>query len=184
MSFQGDLKKKLREKEKEFNEGKAITEETADLPLNLIKPGVLVKVAGFDQEGEVLTDIDDKGDLSLRIGIMKVTVNSKDITSLRKGEREEAGEAKRRKKEISLRSCPVSIDVRGENLEDALMKTEKYIDDAFLSGLKKVTVIHGRGEGILRKGLQDAFGKNRHVKGFKNGDYDEGGDGVTVLEIK
>ena len=184
MSFQGDLKKKLREKEKEFNEGKVITEETADLPLNLIKPGVLVKVAGFDQEGEVLTDIDDKGDLSLRIGIMKVTVNSKDITSLRKGEREEAGEAKRRKKEISLRSCPVSIDVRGENLEDALMKTEKYIDDAFLSGLKKVTVIHGRGEGILRKGLQDAFGKNRHVKGFKNGDYDEGGDGVTVLEIK
>lgn len=184
MSFQGDLKKKLREKEKEFNEGKVITEETAELPLNLIKPGVLVKVAGFDQEGEVLTDIDDKGDLSLRIGIMKVTVNSKDITSLRKGEREEAGEAKRRKKEISLRSCPVSIDVRGENLEDALMKTEKYIDDAFLSGLKKVTVIHGRGEGILRKGLQDAFGKNRHVKGFKNGDYDEGGDGVTVLEIK
>ena len=184
MSFQGDLKKKLREKEKEFNEGKAITEETADLPLNLIKPGVLVKVAGFDQEGEVLTDIDDKGDLSLRIGIMKVTVNSKDITSLRKGEREEAGEAKRRKKEISLRSCPVSIDVRGENLEDALMKTEKYIDDAFLSGLKKVTVIHGRGEGILRKGLQDAFRKNRHVKGFKKGDYDEGGDGVTVLEIK
>lgn len=184
MSFQGDLKKKLREKEKEFNEGKVITEETADLPLNLIKPGVLVKVAGFDQEGEVLTDIDDKGDLSLRIGIMKVTVNSKDITSLRKGEREEAGEAKRRKKEISLRSCPVSIDVRGENLEDALMKTEKYIDDAFLSGLKKVTVIHGRGEGILRKGLQDAFRKNRHVKGFKKGDYDEGGDGVTVLEIK
>ncbi|MFA5638182.1 MAG: endonuclease MutS2 [Anaerovoracaceae bacterium] len=184
MSFQGDLKKKLREKEKEFNEGKVITEETADLPLNLIKPGVLVKVAGFDQEGEVLTDIDDKGDLSLRIGIMKVTVNSKDITSLRKGEREEAEEAKRRKKEISLRSCPVSIDVRGENLEDALMKTEKYIDDAFLSGLKKVTVIHGRGEGILRKGLQDAFRKNRHVKGFKKGDYDEGGDGVTVLEIK
>lgn len=110
-------------------------------------------------------------------------VNTKDIISVRKGEREKEA-LNKRKKEISIRSCPISIDVRGENLEDALMKVEKYLDDAFLCGLKKVTVIHGRGEGILRKGLQEAFKKNRHVKSFKSGDYDEGGDGVTVLEIK
>lgn len=183
IGYQGDLKKKIKEKEKQFNEGKAIVSDVADLPVNLIKPGALVKISGFDQEGEALTLVDDKGELSVRIGIMKVIVNTKDIISVRKGEREKEA-LNKRKKEISIRSCPISIDVRGENLEDALMKVEKYLDDAFLCGLKKVTVIHGRGEGILRKGLQEAFKKNRHVKSFKSGDYDEGGDGVTVLEIK
>ena len=77
-----------------------------------------------------------------------------------------------------------SVDVRGKNLDDAVMDVEKYIDDAFISGLEEVTVIHGRGEGILRKGLQDMFKRNSNVKSFRKGTFDEGGDGVTVLKLK
>ena len=64
------------------------------------------------------------------------------------------------------------------------MDVEKYIDDAFISGLEEVTVIHGRGEGILRKGVQEALKRHKNVKSFRKGGYSEGGDGVTVIKLK
>ena len=61
---------------------------------------------------------------------------------------------------------------------------EKYIDDAFLAGLKTVHVIHGRGEGILRNGLRADLKKNKHVKSFQSAPYSEGGEGCTIVELK
>ena len=78
----------------------------------------------------------------------------------------------------------VSVDVRGQNLEDAIYQTEKYLDDAFMAGLKEVTVIHGRGEGILQSGIRQALKKNRHVEEFRPGEYNEGGQGVTIVQLK
>ncbi|MDY5607003.1 MAG: Smr/MutS family protein, partial [Lentihominibacter sp.] len=77
-----------------------------------------------------------------------------------------------------------SLDVRGKNLDDAVMDMEKYIDDAFISGLPEVTVIHGRGEGILSKGLRARLRENKNVKEYRRGGFDEGGDGVTVVKLK
>lgn len=69
-------------------------------------------------------------------------------------------------------------------MDDAVMDVEKYIDDAFISGLKEVTVIHGRGEGILRKGIRDMLKRNKNVDGFRSGGFNEGGDGVTIVNLK
>ena len=77
-----------------------------------------------------------------------------------------------------------SLDVRGKNLDDAVMDVEKYIDDAFISGLPSVTIIHGRGEGILKKGIHDMLKRNKSVSEFRRGSFDEGGDGVTVVKLK
>jgi DNA mismatch repair protein MutS2 len=77
-----------------------------------------------------------------------------------------------------------SISVRGENLDDALMDVEKYLDDAFISGLNEVTIIHGRGEGILKDGIRAALKRNRHVKSLRPGAYNEGGEGVTIVKFK
>ena len=77
-----------------------------------------------------------------------------------------------------------SIDVRGKNLDDALMDVEKYIDDAFISGLGEVTIIHGRGEGILSKGIRASLRKNKNIKYYRRGAFDEGGEGVTVVKFK
>jgi DNA mismatch repair protein MutS2 len=63
------------------------------------------------------------------------------------------------------------------------MDVDKYLDDAYMAGLKKVTVIHGRGEGILRQGLQDMFKTHKHVASFQRGSYNEGGDGVTIVTL-
>ena len=64
------------------------------------------------------------------------------------------------------------------------MDVDKYLDDATMAGLKEVTIIHGRGEGILRKGLQEMMRSHKHVKRFRKGNFDEGGDGVTVVTLK
>ena len=77
-----------------------------------------------------------------------------------------------------------SVDVRGKNLDDALMDVEKYIDDAFMSGLPEVTIIHGRGEGILSKGIRARLRSLKHVKDYRRGGFNEGGDGVTVVRFK
>jgi DNA mismatch repair protein MutS2 len=60
----------------------------------------------------------------------------------------------------------------------------KYIDDAFLAGLKTVHIIHGRGEGILRNGLRAELKKNKHVKSFHSAPYNDGGEGCTIVELK
>ena len=77
-----------------------------------------------------------------------------------------------------------SINVQGENLDDALMDVEKYLDDVYIAGLETVTIIHGRGEGILKNGVRQMLRKNKYVAGFSRGAYNEGGEGVTIVKMK
>ena len=117
---------------------------------------------------------------------MKAGVNIKDLMlidpppKVKKKSRTSYGSMYKRK----AQNISSSIDVRGKNLDDALMDVEKYIDDAFISGLEEVTVIHGRGEGILRKGIHQMLRRHKNVKEFRNGGYYEGGDGATIVRLK
>ncbi len=70
------------------------------------------------------------------------------------------------------------------NFEDALARVEKYLDDVSLSGLKQVSIIHGKGTGVLRKGIGQMLKSNRHVSSNRFGGFREGGDGVTIVEMK
>ena len=78
----------------------------------------------------------------------------------------------------------ISINVQGESLDDAVMDVDKYLDDAYVAGLKEVTIIHGRGEGILKSGIRDMMKRHKHVASFRKGNYNEGGDGVTIAKMK
>ena len=85
-----------------------------------------------------------------------------------------------------MRSAAVKpeIDLRGMNLEEALLETEKYLDQSTLAGLHTVTLIHGKSTGILRAGIQDMLCRHPQVKSYRLGRYGEGENGVTVVELK
>lgn len=179
-------RKRLREIERKNRS--MIKRETNENPVSPSKLtlGDRVKILTLDQNGEIVSLPDGKGNLQVQVGMMKVGVNIKDIMLIDqpkpKKKPKASGYGSLYKKKTG--NVSISIDVRGKKLDDAVMDVEKYIDDAFISGLEEVTVIHGRGEGILRKGLQEMFKRHKNVKSFRKGGYNEGGDGVTVLKLK
>ncbi|MDR2162554.1 MAG: Smr/MutS family protein, partial [Clostridiales Family XIII bacterium] len=81
-------------------------------------------------------------------------------------------------------SVSSSIDVHGYTLDDAIMEVDKYIDDAMLAGYGEVSVVHGRGEGILRAGLRRMLRQHKHVKKVRPGGPGEGGDGATIVTLR
>jgi DNA mismatch repair protein MutS2 len=166
---------------------------------NEIKIGDLVQVKDFDSEAEILTLPDDKGDVSVQIGRIKMTVPASSLRSAgdrKGGKADNAGSYGDRRSKSGMGTGQVSIvrsklnsvamqtDVHGQNLDDASINVEKYIDDAFLAGLNEVSIIHGRGEGILKTGLRRLLKANKHVKSIRPGDASTGGDGVTIVTLK
>ena len=161
--------------------------ENDEIPLaEDIIVGRRVNVLSVGQKGVVLSLPDDKGNLQVQIGSMKLNVNLKDITLVKENmtDRDREKVKYSRLKTSKAMSVPMSINVVGQNLDDASMNVDKYLDDAFLAGLETVTVIHGRGAGILKNGLQKMFKTHKHVASFRSGGYKEGGDGVTVVTLK
>ena len=91
-----------------------------------------------------------------------------------------------RKKESNLRSGAVKteVDLRGMLLEEALLEADKFLDEASMAGLNSVSIIHGKGTGTLRSGIQQMLRKHPQVKSFRLGNYGEGDHGVTIVEMK
>ena len=151
-----------------------------------LKPGDRVKVLTLDQNGEVLSKPDNKGEVTVLVGSLKVNVGLNDLMLINEGKDRKKPVTKAKVSVKSSKSMTVSasINVQGENLQDALMDVEKYIDDVYMAGLEKVTIIHGRGEGILKNGIRDMLKRNKLVKSAKAGVYNEGGEGVTIVTMK
>lgn len=179
-------RKQLKDAEDKYAEKLIRLVNQKPVKADKLKVGDKVKVLTLDQVGEVLTLPDDKGDLTVKMGIMKVNINLKDLMFL---EEEKPQTDKKGGKYGSLyrakaQNISMSINVQGKYLDDAVMDVDKYLDDAFMAGLKEVTIIHGRGEGILKEGLRKLFKRHKHVASYRKGGYNEGGDGVTIVTLK
>lgn len=153
-----------------------------NIPKKLI-PGNTVEILDINQTGTVIAPPDADGNVKLQVGIMKITSNIKNLR-LKNDKNAEKHISKQRASSLKLSAVKPEIDLRGMMLEDALYATEKYLDEAYLGGLNTVTVIHGKGTGILRKGIHDMLKTNPCVKSFRLGVYGEGETGVTIVELK
>ncbi|MBT2688159.1 endonuclease MutS2 [Bacillus sp. ISL-47] len=144
-------------------------------------PGDEVKVLSFGQKGHLLEKVSDK-EWQVQIGILKMKVAEKDleyIKSPKPVETKPMATVKGKDFHVSL-----ELDLRGERYENALLRVEKYIDDALLAGYPRVSIIHGKGTGALRQGVQEYLRNHRSVKKIRFGEAGEGGTGVTVVEFK
>ncbi|MBO5369205.1 MAG: endonuclease MutS2 [Clostridia bacterium] len=151
-----------------------------------VKLGQDVELVSMHQTGSVMTLPDAKGNFQVRVGIMKLTVNLKDVRI-----KSEPGEKKKQKKTPSgdqsfskTMSLSSELDVRGETVESAVMLIDKFLDDAILSSLGQVRIIHGKGTGLLRQGIHSYLKRLSYVKSYRLGVFGEGDSGVTVVELK
>lgn len=139
-----------------------------------------VKVLSYGQRGTLLERVSNS-EWVVQMGILKMKIADSDLEYI-KPEKEPvqrmAG-VKNRSNHVKL-----ELDLRGERYEDAILRTEKYIDDALLANYGRVSIIHGVGTGALRQGIQSYLKKHKRVKSFRFGEAGEGGLGVTVVELK
>ena len=180
-------RRRLKETENKYQDG--IIREVNENPVSIddVQAGDKVRLLTLDQTGEVLTLPDEKGDLMVKVGIMKINVNISDLVLInekKSGKSKKSGSRYGNLYRAKAMAVSTSVNVVGKNLEDAAMEVEKYLDDAYMAGLKEVTVIHGRGQGILKEGLRQLFKRNKLVASFRKGSYNEGGEGVTIVKLK
>ncbi|EGT5043561.1 endonuclease MutS2 [Clostridioides difficile] len=149
-----------------------------------LKPGEEVKVITLNQNGSVVSVDKKRKEAVVQIGIMKMTLPFKSLQKTRKDVSTNVTKSTRNIIRSKSGSVKKEVDLRGLNLEEAIMEVEKYLDDAYVAGLESVTVIHGIGTGVLKAGLQDILRRNRHVKSQRGGQYGEGGAGVTIVKLK
>lgn len=145
------------------------------------KVGDEVKVISFDQKGHLL-EKSGENEWLVQIGILKMKVHEDDMEFIAEKKNQETmniTSIKGKEFHVSL-----ELDLRGERLEDALPQVEKYIDDCLLAGYSRVSIIHGKGTGALGQGIQQYLKTHRSVKRFRYGNANEGGTGVTIVELK
>lgn len=146
-----------------------------------LQAGDEVKVLSWGQKGTLVEQVSNN-EWQVQMGIMKMKVKEKDlqyISSPKLVETKPLAMVKGKDYHVNL-----ELDLRGERYENALIRVEKYIDDALLANYPRVSIIHGKGTGALRKGVQEYLKNHRSVKNIRFGEASEGGSGVTVVEFK
>lgn len=148
-----------------------------------ISVGDSVLVIKYNQKALVTKIINDK--IQVKLGLLKIVLNRKEVILLNNEEKEDENKKtnnfifKRNNDNISL-----DVNVIGKNTEDALIEVEKYIDKVLIAGYDSFTIIHGVGSGILRKNIAKYLEKNKYILNFRSGNENEGGLGVTVVNMK
>ena len=177
------LRRRLDEGIDDLSEGlKVPSPEEGNAP-ETVRPGDQVKVLTFGTQASVLSAPNARGEVELASGNMKFKAKLSDlrlVTEAAPGPKTVV----KAKTGAMTRTVPMECDVRGMNLEEALGAVEIYLDEAVLAGLHEVSVIHGKGTGVLRSGIRQELRRNRHVKSCRPGVYGEGEDGVTVVTLK
>lgn len=167
-----------------FEDSKEIS--TKYIELETVAVGEKAVIKELDQDVEILSLPDKRGNLQILIGQLKTTINIKKLAkSLR-----EKKTITRKKYKLSASSFEYSkwnlspkLDLRGERVEDALIELEAYLDRASLANLTPVQIIHGHGSGQLRHAIRDYLDDSPYVAKYRPGENSEGGDGVTIIDI-
>lgn len=154
-----------------------------------VKVGENVEVVNLNQIATVLSEPDKDSNVLVQAGPLKIKVKldglrivTKMPPAPKKTKTDYAAMAKNYvSKKANIKS---EIDLRGTTLEEAVLEVDQYISDAYVAGLTQLSIIHGKGTGVLRSGISDLLRKHKLVKSYRLGKYGEGETGVTIVELK
>lgn len=154
-----------------------------------LKVGDYVQIPSMNQNGTVVTAQDSKGFVFVQAGIMKVKMNVSELRLLEKDQVKKNNNNKPKasaagKRGVGTRQVQQELDIRGYASDEGVMELDMFINHAVMTGLSLVTVIHGKGTGVLRKAVHARLRSMPVVKSFRLGVYGEGEDGVTIVELK
>ena len=149
-----------------------------------LKQGDTVLIFDIDKKGTVLQEADKSGNVLVQAGIIKTRVPLGNLRLIDEKPVKFQGKTTRTVRSKAERQITSEIDLRGETVEEALMDLDMFIDNAVLSGIHQLNIIHGKGTGVLRKAVQDHLKHHASVRTFRLGVYGEGESGVTIAELK
>jgi len=151
-----------------------------------IQVGAVVRVLSLGQKGEVVGISEDAKTFTVQLGLLRMKVAVADVDILQNAapaQRSGTGGGTSFKRGLP-RQIPLQLDIRGETVEESIPRIDKYLDDAVVSGLAHVTIIHGKGTGALRDGVRRHLSAHPSVLDWVRGGPREGGDGATVVTLK
>lgn len=179
---------RLRDKIKDYNKA-GVSNTPARTSNHKAKDfhiGDAVEVISMNAKGTVTSLPDSKGIVTVQMGILSSKLPISDLIILQdKGFVTESERSRTKSRSITGKAMTFSpeLNVMGKTVDEAIMEIDKYLDDAVLSHMNKVTIIHGKGTGALRKGIHQYLKKHPLVKSFRAGEFGEGEYGVTIVEL-
>ncbi len=174
--LQGDLDKLAEPMAKE-------SAASEGAPLKSVTLGQTVRIPSLGCTGSVLTLPDKNGEVQLQVGLMKM---KQPLSALRTAAQGDAPKKEKGRRAIKVAAPQVSLelDVRGQLPEEALDNVDKYLDDCMMAGVSEVSIVHGKGTGVLRSEISQHLRHHPHVAEFRLGRYGEGETGVTIVTLK
>lgn len=151
------------------------------------KLGESVKVLSMNLTGTISSLPDARGNVTVQMGILRSQVNISDLEIIEEpspyAPKKFSRTSKGRIGMSKSLSVSTEINLLGKTVDEAVAELDKYLDDALLSHLNTVRVIHGKGTGALRKGIHEYLRRQKHVKSYHLAEFGEGDAGVTIVEL-
>lgn len=173
-------------KEMEEASDPVIKRESVGEAVTSIEKGDIVIVADIGRDATVIDVKDNKRQAFVMSGSIKMWVS---FDNLRKKKGSQSSEIKKTRRVTGIQSRATrevsgELDMRGMASDEAILELDRYIDNALISGLETIRIIHGKGTGVLRKSVQSHLRSHKAIKSFRLGTFGEGENGVTIAELK
>jgi DNA mismatch repair protein MutS2 len=161
--------------------------ESDKAPTRPLKKYDTVLLLDIGKKGTLLTDPDKSGNCMAQVGVLKTRTNVSNLRLAEDKPEERVKIVQKEKRDLQsamTKHTSLELDIRGMDATQGVEQTERFIDDSIMSGLHSVTIIHGKGTGILRSAIHQYLKSNDRVEHFRLGVYGEGENGVTIVNLK
>ena len=187
-----EMEKERERLRKKIKDASASASLKTNKPKKTYKPsdfklGESVKVLSMNLTGTIGSLPDARGNVTVQMGILRSQVNISDLEIIEEvspyAPKRMNRTAKSKIKMSKSLSVSPEINLLGKTVDEAVAELDKYLDDALLSHLNSVRVVHGKGTGALRKGIHEYLRRQKHVKSYRLAEFGEGDAGVTIVEL-